>query len=67
VSIQAPIDPPDEGHYDTAEWDCPSCGELTFCHVWTEVTGRFQATITTTCGSCEYQKTDEDYSYGYDG
>jgi len=67
MTVQAPIDPPDEGMSEESEWECPSCGYLAYCTVWTEVVGRYHATIVTVCHACEYQHTDEDYSYGYDG
>ena len=67
MGIEAPIDPPDEGMFEDSEWECPSCGDLTYCTVVTEVSGRYEAEITTTCNSCNYTKFDTDYSYGYDG
>lgn len=67
MSIEAPIDPPDEGTPYESKWDCPSCEEYTDCTEWVEVHGRHEATITTICNVCEYSKTDMDYSWGYDG
>jgi C4-type Zn-finger protein len=67
MSVQAPIDPPDEGGYQDGEWECPDCGQFTATSEWVEVVGRYHAIITTICNVCEYSKTDEDSAYGYDG
>jgi len=67
MGIEAPIDPPDEGMFEDSEWECPSCEKLTYCTEWVEMTGRYEADIITTCNSCDYTKSETDYSYGYDG
>lgn len=67
MGVQAPIDPPDEGDYQDGEWECPNCGDFTTTSEWVDVTGRYQATITTICDVCEYSKIDYDDAYGYDG
>lgn len=67
MGVQAPIDPPDEGMFEDSEWECPSCGDLTYCTESVEVHGRYEATIITTCNACDYSKTDTDHSWGYDG
>jgi hypothetical protein len=67
MSVQSPIDPPDEGTPYGATWDCPECEETTTCTEWVEITGRYQATITTICDVCEEFRVDYDDTYGYDG
>jgi C4-type Zn-finger protein len=67
MGIEAPIDPPDDGMFEESEWECPGCDEVTYCTEWVEMTGRYEAIITTICNSCDYQKTSSDWAYGYDG
>lgn len=67
MSVEAPIDPPDEGTPYDSMWECPSCEQITTNTCWVEVTGRYSAIVDTQCDACDYVQTEYDDTYGYDG